>query len=160
MSVEAKLDELGLVLPAPPKLPPGLVLPFRPVKVRDDMAYVSGHIALMADGSLLQPLGRVGADLSSEQGVEAARATALAMLSSLRQTLGDLERIETWVSVFGMVNASADFYDFPTVINGFSTLVLELFGEEAGSHSRSAIGVGGLPFNTPVEVEAVLALKS
>ena len=159
MSVEAKIKQLGLVLPAAIKLPAGVVVPISLVKVRGNMAHVSGHLAQNPDGSLMEPFGRVGAEVTLEQGIEAARVAGLSLLGSLQRALGDLDRIETWISAFGMVNGAPDFYLFPVVINGFSNLIIELFGPEVGSHARSAIGVGGLPFNSPVEIEAVVELK-
>ena len=95
-----------------------------------------------------------------EQGVAAARATGLAIVSSLKRVLDDLDRIETWISAFGMVNTAADFNLYPLVINGFSEMILEVFGGEVGSHARSAIGVAGLPFDTPVEIEAIVKIKA
>ncbi len=160
MSYQEKLNELGLALPPPLQLPPGVELPYSPIKISGNICYVSGHIAQNPDGTVMEPLGRLGTDVSLQQGVEAARGSALAMLGSLQRELGDLDRIEGWLSVFGMVNTSADFHAHPIVINGFSNLILEIFGPEAGSHTRSAIGVAGLPINTPVEVEAVIELKA
>jgi enamine deaminase RidA (YjgF/YER057c/UK114 family) len=100
----------------------------------------------------------VGADVTEEQAYEAARATALAMLASLRRALGDLDRITAWLRVFGMVNAAPGFNRSPAVINGFSDLILQLWGPDAGPHARSAIGVAELPFNIPVEIEAEVAV--
>lgn len=154
MKVEAKLEELGLVLPEPIKTPPGLVLPFSWVRVRGDRAYVSGHGAVEADGSLAGPLGKVGAEVSEEQGYEAARLTALSMLGSLKRELGDLDRVGAWLRVFGMVNSAPGFERQPNVINGFSDLILELYGPEAGDHARSAVGMAELPLGMPVEIEA------
>lgn len=154
MKVEEKLEELGLVLPGPIKTPPGLVLPFAWVRVRGDRAYVSGHGALDSDGSLAEPLGKVGAEVSEEQAYEAARLTALSMLGSLKRELGDLDRIGAWLRVFGMVNSAPGFDRQPNVINGFSDLILELYGPEAGDHARSAVGLAELPLGLPVEIEA------
>ena len=152
--VESKLEALGLALPAPIQVPAGVVLPFSWVRVRGNRAYVSGHIALNPDGSIAEPLGKVGAEVSPEEGYEAARLVALAMLSSLKRELGDLDRVGAWLRTFGMVNAAPDFDRFPVVINGFSELILDLYGSEQGDHCRSAVGMAGLPFGTPVEVEA------
>jgi enamine deaminase RidA (YjgF/YER057c/UK114 family) len=152
--ISSKLDALGLVLPAPIKLPPGMALSFSWVRVRGNRAYVSGHIALKADGSIAEPLGKVGAEVSQEQGYGAARHTALAILGSLSRELGDLDRITAWLRAFGMVNAAPGFDRFPLVINGFSDLIIELFGPERGGHARSAVGMAGLPFGAPVEIEA------
>jgi len=154
MKVEEKLEELGLVLPGPIKTPPGLVLPFAWVRVRGDRAYVSGHGALNSDGSLAEPLGKVGAEVSEEQAYEAARLTALSMLGSLKRELGDLDRVGAWLKVFGMVNSAPGFDRQPNVINGFSDLILELYGPEAGDHARSAVGLAELPLGLPVEIEA------
>ncbi len=154
MKVEEKLEELGLVLPDPIQTPPGLVLPFAWVRVRGDRAYVSGHGALDSDGSLAGPLGKVGAEVSEEQAYEAARLTALSMLGSLKRELGDLNRVAAWLRVFGMVNSAPGFDRQPDVINGFSDLILDLYGPEAGDHARSAVGLAELPLGLPVEIEA------
>ncbi len=154
MKVEEKLEELGLVLPDPIKTPPGLVLPFAWVRVRGDRAHVSGHGALDSDGSLAGPLGKVGAEVSEEQAYEAARLTALSMLGSLKRELGDLNRVAAWLRVFGIVNSAPSFDRQPDVINGFSDLILDLYGPEAGDHARSAVGLAELPLGLPVEIEA------
>jgi enamine deaminase RidA (YjgF/YER057c/UK114 family) len=154
VKVEAKLEELGLVLPEPTKTPPGLVLPFSWVRVRGDRAYVSGHGPLDLDGSISGPFGKVGREVSEEQGYEAARLTALAVIASLQRALGDLDRVTAWLRVFGMVNSAPSFDRQPNVINGFSDLILELWGPEAGDHTRSAVGMAELPLGMPVEVEA------
>ena len=152
--IEARLTALGLVLPAPLQVPPGVVLPFAMVRIVGNRAVVSGHGPQNADGSLAQPLGKVGADLTVEQGYAAARLTALAVLASLQRALGDLDRISAWTRVFGMVNSAPGFIRQPAVINGFSDLVIELFGAQVGAHARSAVGLFELPFGIPVEVEA------
>ena len=122
--IESKLAALGLVLPAPLKAPPGTVLPFAMVRIVGRRAVVSGHGPLNADGSLAEPLGKVGSDLTVEQGYAAARLTALAILASLQRALGDLDRISAWTRVFGMVNSAPGFVRQPAVINGFSELVI------------------------------------
>jgi len=119
---------------------------------------VSGHGPQNPDGSLAAPLGKVGRDLTQEQGYEAARLTALSMLGSLQRALGDLDRITAWCRVFGMVNAAPGFNRQPAVINGCSDLILELFGPDVGAHSRSAVGLAELPFDIPVEIEAELQI--
>jgi enamine deaminase RidA (YjgF/YER057c/UK114 family) len=124
------------------------------VRVRGDRAYVSGHGALDSDGSLAGPLGKVGAEVSEEQAYEAARLTALSMLGSLKRELGDLNRVAAWLRVFGMVNSAPGFDRQPDVINGFSDLILDLYGPEAGDHARSAVGLAELPLGLPVEIEA------
>jgi enamine deaminase RidA (YjgF/YER057c/UK114 family) len=153
MQIERRLRDLGLVLPPPVTPPPGVRLPFAPVRVVGDRAYVSGHGPQNLDGSIAGPFGKVGAEVTLEQGREAARLTALSMLGSLARELGDLDRITAWVRVFGMVSSAPGFASQPAVINGFSDLVLELFGD-VGAHARSAVGMAELPFNLPVEVEA------
>jgi enamine deaminase RidA (YjgF/YER057c/UK114 family) len=157
--IEQRLALLGLVLPPPMQPPPGVVLPFPWVRVFGDRAFVSGHGPLAADGSLAKPLGKIGAELTQEQGYQAARLTGLAILASLRQALGDLDRIEAWLRVFGMVNTTPGFNRFPAVINGFSDLILAVFGPDAGAHARSAVGLAGLPFDIPVEIEAEVAIS-
>jgi enamine deaminase RidA (YjgF/YER057c/UK114 family) len=156
--IEKRLAELGLVLPDRMQLPPGAHLPFPWVRVHGNRAFVSGHGPLNPDGSLAAPLGKVGDQVSPEQAYEAARLTGLAMLASLRRELGDLDRVSAWLRVFGMVNAAPGFVALPAVINGFSDLVLRVWGEPAGSHARSAVGLAELPFGLPVEIEAEVAL--
>jgi len=151
--IRTRLDELGLFIPDPMKLPPGIKLPFESVRVIGNQVFISGHIALEADGSLKGPFGKVGTEVTVEQAYEAAKFTALSILASLERELGDLDRITHWVKALGMVNGSLAFNQFPAVINGFSDLILTLYGEK-GKHARSAVGMGGLPFNTPVEIEA------
>jgi enamine deaminase RidA (YjgF/YER057c/UK114 family) len=114
---------------------------------------------LNPDGTLAPPFGKVGRDLSVEQGYRAARLTALAILGSIERELGDLDRVRAWVRVFGMVNSAAGFSQQPRVINGFSDLILEPWGPERGQHARSAVGMAGLPFGIPVEIEAEVTLR-
>ena len=148
-----RLAERGLKLPAPFAAPPGAEFRFDLVRVSGGLAYVSGHGPL--DGSEVLIRGKVGADVTPEQGYEAARLTALSVLSSLEQELGDLDRVTRWLKLLGLVNCAPGFSATPGVINGFSDLVLELWGD-AGRHARSAIGVAELPFDIPVEVEAIV----
>jgi hypothetical protein len=156
--IEERLRALGLALPPPIQLPPGIVFPFAFVRIVGRRALISGHGPQNPDGSLAQPLGKVGRELSVEQGYVAARLTALSILGSLSRALGDLDRIAAWGRVFGMVNSAPGFNRQPMVINGFSDLILELFGAETGAHSRSAVGMAELPFDIPVEIEAELEL--
>ena len=130
------------------------MLTFSWVRVRGDRAYASGHGPVNRDGSLAHPLGKVGAEVSEEEAYEAARRTALAMLASLERALGDLDRVTGWLRVFGMVNSAPGFDRQPNVINGFSDLILEVYGPEVGDHTRSAVGMAELPMGMPVEVEA------
>ncbi|MFC7739314.1 RidA family protein [Roseomonas sp. GCM10028921] len=157
--IEERLSALGLYLPAPIQLPPRVALSFPWVRVHGDRAFVSGHAALAPDGSLARPLGRVGQDLTLEEGYQAAKLTGLAILASLKAELGELDRITAWLRVFGMVNATQDFDQFPSVINGFTDLIIELFGPERGKHARSAVGMAGLPFGIAVEIEAEVAIR-
>jgi enamine deaminase RidA (YjgF/YER057c/UK114 family) len=156
--IAKRLADLGLELPEPMRVPATVALPFPWVRVAGTRALISGHGPLLADGSLPPILGKVGSDVTMEQAYEAARSTALSMLSSLQRELGDLDRIKAWVRVFGMVNAAPGFTQAPGVVNGFSDLILELWGDEAGRHARSAIGVAELPFRIPVEIEAEILI--
>ena len=122
MRVEAELEELGLVLPAAPKLPPVVRLSFAWVRVYGDRAYIAGQAPLNPDGSIAEPLGKVGVDLSVQEGYQAAPSSALTILSSLKRELGDLDRVTAWLMVYGLVNAEPDFTLTTDVINGFSDL--------------------------------------
>jgi hypothetical protein len=152
--IEEGLRARGLTLPPPTQPPAGVVLPFQFVRIVGRRAMISGHGPQSPDGSFAQPLGKLGREVSLEQGYVAARLTALSILVSLKRTLGDLDRVTAWLRVFGMVNSAPGFNQQPGVINGFSDLILELYGPEAGAHSRSAVGMAELPFNIPVEIEA------
>lgn len=159
-NIEARLAARGLVLP-PQLVPPGgAALPFRFVHLRGNRALISGHGPQAPDGTVAGPLGKVGRDLTLEQGYLAARLTALAILGSLQRALGDLDRITAWGRVFGMVNSAPGFDRQPAVINGFSDLILELFGPEVGAHARSAVGMAELPFGIPVEIEGEVEFRS
>ncbi len=151
--VEYKLKALGYILPEPMQTPNHIKLPFPWVKCIDNRALISGHLPLQSDGSLWQPLGKVGQELTVEQGYEAAKQVGLAILGSLKRELGDLNRITHWVRIFGMVNSAAGFNKQPAVINGFTDLILEVFGPDIGFHARSAVGLYELPFQVPVEIE-------
>lgn len=158
MTPEQKLDELKLVLPEPIQLPPNVVLPFSFVRVHEDRAFVSGHVPLNADGSIYGVTGKVGAEVSVDEARLAAKQVGLTILSSLKRELGELDRISRWLRVFGMVNTAPGFTQTPAVINGFSDLIIEVFGQDRGQHCRSAVGMAELPFNVPVEVEAEVAI--
>lgn len=157
-TIEQRLQTLGIALPEPLKLPPGVTLPFPWVRVVGRRAIFSGHGPTSADGSLVQTLGKVGKDVTLEQAQTAARLTGLAILGSLQRELGSLDRISAWVRVFGMVNSAPGFMAQPAVINGFTSLILEVFGPESGAHARSAVGMAELPFNIPVEIEGEVEL--
>ncbi|MEM6343581.1 MAG: RidA family protein [Bacteroidota bacterium] len=152
MSATSRIQELGLSLPPSP--PPGGI--YKPVLVHDHLLYVSGTVPVQSDGSFIT--GRVGVDLSVEEGFAAARQVGLTMLSVIQTHFGDLDAIKRLVKTYGMVNSAMDFYDHPKVINGFSQLMQEVFGEDQGTGVRSAIGMM-LPVNCAVEIEAIFALK-
>lgn len=158
--IEETLERLGHALPRPMRLPEGMDLPFPWVSVRGARAFVSGHGPLDPDGSLSGPFGKVGAEVSVEEAAELAAKTGLAMLASLREALGDLDRITGWARVFGMVNSAPDFHRQPLVINGFSELILEVFGPETGRHARSAVGMAALPMGMAVEIEAEVLIRT
>jgi hypothetical protein len=158
-TIESRLAALGLQLPAPIQLPPGVKFPFQFVRVSGTRAFISGHGPQNLDGSLAAPLGKVGRELTLEQGYQCARIVALTILGSLKRALGDLDRVRQWNRVFGMVNSATGFNKQPAVINGFSDLILELYGPEAGGHSRSAVGMAELPFDIPVEIEGEIDLN-
>lgn len=157
--IEERLRALGLPLPPPMQLPPGVVFPFESIRIIGRRALIAGHGPQNPDGSLALPLGKVGREVSPEQGYTAARLTALSILGSLSRALGDLDRIAAWGRVFGMVNSAPGFNRQPMVINGFSDLILEVFGAEVGAHSRSAVGLAELPFDIPVEIEGEVELR-
>jgi len=156
---EERLAKLGLVLPAPLQLPAGASLPFPWVRIVGTRAIFSGHGPTHADGSLAQPLGKVGLEVSEEQAYVAARLTGLAVLGSLKRELGSLSRIACWTRVFGMVNSAPGFTRQPAVINGFTDLIVSVFGAERGAHARSAVGLAELPFGIPVEIEGEVELR-
>ena len=152
MSAEARLVELNLQLPPIPK--PGGV--YKPVVVVGNMTYVSGHVSLKPDGSIIT--GRVGAEVDQDFGKKAAEAAGLAILTTLRHNLGSLDRIKRVVKTLGMVNSTAEFTNHPEVINGCSELWAKVWGTEHGVGARSAVGMGSLPRNSTVEVEAIFEL--
>lgn len=154
--IESRLTELGLELPAPFAPPAGVEFSFDLVRVSGGHAYVSGHGP--TDGSELLVSGKVGAEVDLERAREAAHLTGLAIFASLRQELGDLDRVRRWVKALGLVNAAPGFDAMPAVINGFSDLVIDVWGEP-GRHARSAIGAAELPFDMAVEVEAVVEVE-
>jgi enamine deaminase RidA (YjgF/YER057c/UK114 family) len=154
MPIHDRLRELGLELPPPLVQPPGVTLPFPWIRVRGKRAFVSGHGPTGADGKLAEPLGKVGRDVTLEQAQRAARLTGLAILGSLERELGDLDRVTAWLRVLGMVNAAPGFDRMPAVINGFTELIVQVFGPERGRHARSAVGMAELPYGIPVEIEA------
>lgn len=152
MSAESRILELELVLPEPPA--PGGV--YKPMVTAGGMTYLSGHGPVQTDGSLIT--GKAGADLSVEEAKGAARQVGLTMLATLRRELGSLDRVRRVVKVFGMVNCTPDFEEHPAVINGCSELFADVFGTDRGVGARSAVGMGSLPGNIAVEIEAIVEI--
>lgn len=154
MSPDERIAQLGLELPPAPKP----IAVYRPVVIVGELAYVSGHGPLKADKTLIT--GRVGADLDLAAGKNAARQVGLAILATLRAELGSLGRVKRLIKLLGMVNSTADFREHPAVINGCSELFAEVFGNENGIGARSAVGMGSLPGNIAVEIEAIFELHA
>jgi enamine deaminase RidA (YjgF/YER057c/UK114 family) len=123
------------------------------------VAYVAGHGPQAENGELAGPFGRVGAEVTLDQAYRAARLTGLSILASLARELGDLDRVEAWGRVFGMVAVAPGFDRMPEVVNGFSDLIIDVFGADRGAHARSAVGQAALPFGIPVEIEAQVHLR-
>lgn len=153
MSAEEKLVELKLELPPAPK-PAGV---YKPVVIAGKMAYVSGHGPLKSDGSLIA--GRIGDGVDQQYGYDAARQTGLAILATLLANLGSLNRVKRVIKTLGMVNCVASFDQHPAVINGCSELWRDVFGAENGIGARSAVGMGSLPGNITVEIEAIFEIE-
>ncbi|HSJ01296.1 MAG: RidA family protein [Verrucomicrobium sp.] len=153
MSAEANLLQLNLSLPPAPTP----VAVYKSLVISGNKAYVSGHGPVQADGSLI--MGRVGSELTLEEGKAAARQVGLAILATLRKQLGSLDVVTRVVKVLGMVNSAPDFYDHPKVINGCSELFAEIWGTDHGVGARSAVGMGPLPGNIAVEIEAIFEIN-
>ena len=151
MSVSERIAEMGLILPPPPK-PTGV---YRPVAIVDKFLYVSGHAPVLNDGSLIQ--GRVGDTMTVEAAKAAARQVGLTILSTIQTHVGSIDKVKRVIKVLGMVNCTPDFIDHPKVINGFSELMAQVFGEEMGIGARSAVGMI-LPDGIPVEIEVIFEL--
>lgn len=152
-SPEKRVQELHLTLPPIPKP----VAVYKPAVKVGNLLFVSGHGPLKTDGTLI--LGRVGQNLTLDQGKDAARQTGLAILATLRNTLGSLDKVKRLVKSYGMVNCTDDFVDQPKVINGYSELMKEVFGEDAGVGARSAVGHNSLPGGMAVEIEAIFEVE-
>jgi enamine deaminase RidA (YjgF/YER057c/UK114 family) len=152
MSAEARIKELGITLPAPAK-PMGNYVPG---VIVGNLLFLSGHGPIRQEGKPLTA-GKVGRDLSTEDAYKVAREVGINLLGSARTLLGSLDRVKRVVKVLGMVNSAEGFGDQPKVINGFSDLMVEVFGEN-GRHARSAVGMAGLPAGIPVEIEMILEL--
>jgi len=145
--IEQRLARLGLQLPPPPEPPPGFRFSFPWVRLSGNRAFLSGHGALAADGTPIGPFGKVPSEVPIEQAQESARGAAVAMLGSLKRALGDLDRVTAWLMAYGVVNADPGYPETTNVANGFSDLILELYGEDAGHHARMASGMATLPLN-------------
>lgn len=152
MSAEARFAELKLDLPPAPK-PAGV---YKPLVIIGNLAYVSGHGPLKLDKTMIT--GKVGLDTDLEGGYASARQTGLAILSTLKSQLGTLDRVKRVIKTLGMVNCTPDFADHPKVINGFSDLMAQVFGPDAGVGARSAVGMGSLPGNITTEVEVIVEI--
>lgn len=152
-SPEDRLAAAGLTLPAPVRLPEGLTLPFAMINLRGKRALFSGHPRHAADGALDGPYGMLGADMTTQEGYDAARQIALCVLANLRAEIGDLGRVAGVARVFGMVASAPGYTEQHLVVNGFSDVFLTAFGAEVGRHARSAIGVAALPMGFAMEVE-------
>ena len=153
MSADARILELNLQLPTAPV--PAAV--YKSLVIVGSMAYVSGHGPLRTDGTLIT--GQVGAELTLEEGKAAARQVGLAILATLRKQLGSLDRVTRVIKLLGMVNSAPGFYEHPKVINGCSELFAEMWGADLGVGARSAVGMGPLPGNIAVEIEAIFELS-
>jgi enamine deaminase RidA (YjgF/YER057c/UK114 family) len=153
MSVEQKLSELNLSLP--------ILLTSKGIYKRclevGNLLYVSGHVSINSDGSSIT--GKIGKDLSDDEGKAAARQCGLAILSSIKDHFGNLGKIKRVVKILGMVNSTPEYTNHPVVINGCSELYVQLWGDDNGKGVRSAVGMGSLPGNVAVEIEAVFELK-
>jgi enamine deaminase RidA (YjgF/YER057c/UK114 family) len=152
VDAEKKLKELGIELITPTKPIANYVKAVR----TGNLIFLAGHGPTKADGTLI--IGKVGKELSTEQGTEAARQTAISLLSTLKAELGDLNKVKRIVKVLGMVNCTENFTDQPKVINGFSDLMVQVFGEK-GKHARSAVGMYALPSNIAVEIEMIVEVE-
>lgn len=151
--VELKLKSMGLEMPPAPK-PVGL---YKPMLIVGNLAYVSGHGPLRSDKTLIT--GRLGADMSIEEGQAAARQTGLAMLATLKAGLGSLDRVSRVVKLLGLVRCTDDFEQSPAVINGCSQLFVDLWGDDHGIGVRSALGTNALPGSIAVEIEAIFEIR-
>ncbi len=151
--IEAKIKEMGLYVPEPMPTLGGMQLPFPWVRVHGRRVFISGHGPQNPDGTLALPLGKVGSEVTLEQAQESAKLVGLSILASLKRELGDLDRVTSWLKFLGMVNSAPGFNRQPLVINGFTNLIIDLYGKDRGAHARSAVGMAQLPMDIPVEIE-------
>src|SRR5437879_10117819 len=148
-SPETRLKEMGITLPTPPKP----MAKYKPAVLIGNVLYVSGHGPAKGDPALMA--GKLGAQLTLEQGKECAKLVGINILATVKSTLGSLDRVKRLVKTLGMVNATPEYRDQPFVINGFSEFMAQVFGDDAGVGARSAVGMGSLPGDIPVEIECI-----
>jgi len=160
MTVEERIAALGLTLPAAAKIPPGVIIDFAWARAHGDRVYVSGHGPQAADGTVVGPFGRVGAEVSPEVAADAAKLAALAAIASVKRAIGDLDRVAAWLRIEGYVLVAPGFDRTTNVVNGASRLIVEAFGYEIGHHARTAMGVAATPLNCPVVIAAELAIRT
>lgn len=153
MTPEERIKDMGLSMPPPTKLPEGLHLPFSFVNVVGNRVLFSGHPKSGPDGGIAGPFGVVGTDLTTQEAYDDARVIALSVLANIKAEIGELSRITGWVRAFGMVNCAPGYTEAHVAVNGFSDLVIDVFGAEVGRHARSAIGVASLPLGLAMEIE-------
>ena len=156
MSVEQRLIDLGLDSPQPMNTD---TLPFDLVRADGNHLYLSGHVPTDLTGKVSQPFGKVGTDVGEDEAYRIAARIALGLCASIKAHIGDLDRVDKWLRIFGMVNAAPGFTKIPAVINGCSDTVLAIFGNDVGAHARSAVGMAELPFSVPVEIEAEVRIR-
>jgi enamine deaminase RidA (YjgF/YER057c/UK114 family) len=154
MTADQRFEKLGLILPPAPK-PVGV---YKPLLQVGNLAYVSGHGPVKEDGTLI--IGRIGKDLNMDEGKSAAQQVGLAILATLKKNLGSFNRVKRVIKVLGMVNSVPEFERHPFVINGCSELFAKVWGDDNGIGVRSAVGMGSLPDNISVEIEAIFELQS
>jgi len=154
MRIEQRLHELGLHLPGTPRMPPSVAATFSWARVVGERVLVSGHGPQEVDGSPAGPFGRVPDVVTLEQAQESARQAALSVISSIQHAIGDLDRVAAWVTVSGFVQAEPGYAKTTAVVNAFSEVVIDVFGDAVGQHARTAIGAAALPLNLPVVIAA------
>ena len=157
--IEDRLRDLGLRLPEPTHVPDGLHLPFAFVNLRGGRLMFSGHPKNAMDGRIGGPFGVVGTDLTTDEAYEEARHIALSVLANIKAEIGDLSRITGWSRVFGMVTSAPGYSEQHLVVNGFSDVIIDVFGAEVGRHARSAIGVSALPLGFAMEIEGEVLVE-
>jgi enamine deaminase RidA (YjgF/YER057c/UK114 family) len=156
--IEARLDAMGLRLPEPPVAQAGGSLPPQWIRIRGNIAYLSGQSARNLDGTAAGPFGKVPSAVSIAEAQAGARGAGLALVSTLKRELGDLDRVSAWLNVQGLVNADAGFTNTTAVMNAFSEFIIELFGPEIGAHARSSPGVATLPGDSAVIITAMVEI--